>query len=83
MLDGLKNSNKTIGIKQSLKAVEGGSAQIVYIARDAEEKVVGGLKDLCTRNAIEIIYAESMKQLGKACGIDVGAAVVCVLKEVK
>ena len=81
MLEGLKNSNKTIGIKQSLKAVEIGNVQTVYIARDAEEKVVGGMKELCAKNAIEIIYVENMKQLGKACGIDVGAAVVCVLKE--
>jgi large subunit ribosomal protein L7A len=81
VLERLKNENKVIGIKQSLKSVESGSAEIVFIANDAEEKVVKDLKDLCMKNNIEIIYVETMKQLGKACGIEVGAASACILKE--
>ena len=81
MLEDLKRNNKTIGIKQSVKAVENETAKIVYIARDAEEKVVGALKELCKKKSIEIIYVDNMKQLGKACAIDVGAAAVCLLKD--
>ncbi|MFA6308786.1 MAG: ribosomal L7Ae/L30e/S12e/Gadd45 family protein [Clostridia bacterium] len=81
MLERLKNENKVIGIKQSLKSVEGGSAEIVFIAKDAEEKVVKDLKELCIKNNIEIIYVETMKQLGKACGIEVSAASACILKK--
>lgn len=80
MLEELKSSNKTIGIKQTVKAVENGLAKSVYLAKDAEEKVVGGLKELCKTKSIDVIYADNMKQLGKACGIEVGAAAVCVLK---
>lgn len=80
MLENLRTNNKTIGVKQTLKAVEGGKARTVFIARDAEEKVVGKIKELCDKNSIEIVYVESMKQLGKACGIEVGAAAACVLK---
>ncbi len=81
MLEILKGSSKTIGIKQTLKAVELGKAKTVFIADDAEEKVVAGLRELCLAGSVEIISAESMKALGKACGIDVGAAAVGVLKD--
>ena len=80
MLEILKSGNKAIGIKQTLKAVESNTARIVFIARDADEKIVGSLKELCLSNAVELEYAESMKQLGKACGIEVGASAVCLLK---
>lgn len=81
MLEELKNSKKTVGIKQTIKAVESGTAKSVYLGKDAEEKVTGVLKELCRKNSIEIIYVENMKALGKACGIDVGAAAVCLLKD--
>lgn len=80
MIDKLKTGKKTVGIKQSLKAVENGTAKIIFIARDADEKVVNGIKELTAGMALEIIYVENMKQLGKACGIEVGAAVACLLK---
>lgn len=80
MLELLKGGNKAIGIKQSLKVVEANNAKIVFIAKDADEKITGGLKELCMRNSIEIVYADTMKQLGKACGIEVGASAVTLLK---
>lgn len=80
MLDILKSGNKAVGIKQSLKAVEANNVKIVFLAKDADEKVVSGLKELCAKNAIQIEYVDTMKQLGKACGIEVGASVVCILK---
>ncbi|HEY9059156.1 MAG TPA: ribosomal L7Ae/L30e/S12e/Gadd45 family protein [Pseudobacteroides sp.] len=80
MLESIKSSKKTIGIRQSLKAVENGIAGTVYIAKDADEKVVRNIKELCSVSSIEIVYIDTMKQLGKACGIEVGAAVACVLK---
>lgn len=80
MLEVLKNVNKTIGIKQTIKAVENNTAAAVFIARDADEKVVRALRELCLANNVEIVNAETMKQLGKACGIEVGAAAACILK---
>lgn len=53
MLEILKSSNKAIGIKQSLKAVESNTAKKVFVARDADEKIVGSLKELCLSNGIE------------------------------
>jgi large subunit ribosomal protein L7A len=53
----------------------------VILAKDATEKIMHTIKDLCEEKKIEIVYVQDMKQLGKACGIDVGAAVVCVVDE--
>jgi large subunit ribosomal protein L7A len=79
VLDSLKNSNKAIGIKQSQKAVENKNAKVMFIAEDAEEKVTHRLKELCREHSVEIVYVDSMKTLGKACGIEVGAAAACIL----
>lgn len=80
MLEELKKSKKAIGIKQTLKAVENDTAKMVFIAKDADEKVIGTLKALCLEKAVELEYADTMKQLGKAVGIEVGASAVCLLK---
>jgi len=80
VLEVLKSSNKAIGVKQTLKAVENDMAKMVFIARDADEKVTGSLKELCVSNDVALEYVETMKQLGKAVGIEVGASAVCLLK---
>ncbi|HQA57900.1 MAG TPA: ribosomal L7Ae/L30e/S12e/Gadd45 family protein [Acetivibrio sp.] len=80
MLEDLKSSNKTVGLKQSMKAVEKMTAKQVFIAKDADERVVGRIKELCQKNNIPIVYVDTMKQLGKACDIEVGASVACLLK---
>lgn len=80
MLEDLKSNNKVVGIKQSQKALEKDSVKIVFIAKDADEKVIRSIRELSQKNAVEMVYIESMKQLGKACCIEVGAAVACLLK---
>jgi large subunit ribosomal protein L7A len=81
LLEQLRHGAKTIGLKQTVRLVEADAAARVFIAQDADERVVGKLRDLCTAKGIEVIRAESMKVLGKACGIEVGAAVAALLKD--
>ncbi|NMB33509.1 MAG: 50S ribosomal protein L7ae-like protein [Clostridium sp.] len=81
MLGNLKGNKKTVGLKQSMKAIEKMAAKEILIAKDADERVVGRIKDACTKNNIPIVYVDTMKQLGKACDIEVGAAVVCLLRD--
>jgi len=80
VIESLRNGNKTVGVKQTIKAVEKGAAKMVFVAKDADERVVGKIVELCKKDNIQITYVESMKQLGKACNIDVGAAVACTLR---
>ncbi len=70
--------NKIVGTKQTIKALENGEVQKVYIARDADEKIVQPVISLCEAKNIELHYVESMQQLGKICGIKVKAAVAAI-----
>ncbi len=79
-LDTLKNAKKVIGVKQTAKAVEKGTARLVYIAEDADKRVTTPLKELCGPKGIAIEMVSTMTELGKACGIEVGAAAIAVLK---
>ncbi|SDW89662.1 large subunit ribosomal protein L7A [Marininema mesophilum] len=69
-----------IGAKQTKKAIEQGKAEEVLIARDADERLTTALSTLCRNHGIAVVYVDSMKELGRACGIDVGAATAAVLK---
>ncbi len=80
MLSRLKDSTKTVGTKQTVKAMEKGTAEIVFIAKDADKSIKARVIELCRNYAVEIFYADSMKQLGKACNIKVGAAIAAIVK---
>lgn len=82
MLNKLKTApKKTIGTKQTLRAIEQNRVQTVFIARDAEDHVVSDLIQLCEKKDVDFIYVDSMKELGEACGIKVGAASAAILKQ--
>lgn len=69
-----------IGIKQSIRALTDDLVRAVYIAKDADVALMEELVRLSEAKQVPVIYAESMKELGKACRIDVGAATAVVLK---
>lgn len=78
-LDRLKAAaKKTVGSKQTAKAIERGAARLVYVARDADPAVIRQVVALAQARQVELVYVDSMTALGKACGIDVGAATAAV-----
>mgnify|MGYP000937376571 FL=1 len=80
MLDKLKKApKKIIGTKQTLKAIDKGQVSVVFIAQDAEEHVVSQLKEMCREKGIETVAVSTMRELGEACGIQVGAASAAIL----
>lgn len=78
MLDELKTAKKIVGSKQSIKAVEAASVKKAFVAEDADAKVIDQFIQICKDHGVTIEYVETMKELGKACGIDVGAAVAVI-----
>lgn len=72
---------KTIGMKQTSKALSRGLAKVVYIARDAEERVTADLVSKCKQTNVPITYVDCMMELGEACGIEVGAAACAVVED--
>ena len=80
-LEALKQAEKrTVGVKQTEKAVVRQVAAIVYIASDADERVTGRLMQLCRENAVPVECTETMLEIGRACSINVKAAAAAVLK---
>ncbi|MGE5676523.1 MAG: ribosomal L7Ae/L30e/S12e/Gadd45 family protein [Pseudomonadota bacterium] len=78
----LKASNKRIvGLKQTVKAVRNGTAKFVYVAEDADDFIKQSVLDACGGTDLQIIYVSSMKELGDACGIDIGASTAAIIKE--
>ncbi|WDV45429.1 ribosomal L7Ae/L30e/S12e/Gadd45 family protein [Clostridiaceae bacterium M8S5] len=80
MLSLLKEEKKVVGTKQAERALLSDQVKLVYIARDADSHVVNKLVDICKSKNIEVIYVNTMEELGKACEIDVNAASVALLK---
>lgn len=72
--------HKVIGTKQTLRALKNGEVKAVYIARDAEERVVSEVQKTAKEEVVQIIFVPTMNELGKAFGIEVGAATAAILK---
>ncbi|MDR7857925.1 ribosomal L7Ae/L30e/S12e/Gadd45 family protein [Tissierella sp.] len=80
MLSKLTKGNKIVGVKQVKRALNSQEIELVFIAEDADNKITDELTKICSEKHIQIIYVESMKKLGDACGIDVNAATAALLK---
>ena len=81
VLDDLKHHSKTVGLKQTLKALAADKVRVLFIAQDAEERVISKVMDACRDKNIEIYKVDTMKLLGRKCGIDVGTAVAAIIKD--
>lgn len=68
-----------IGTKQTVKALKRGSVKEVVVAIDADPILTSSVITLAKDNGIAVSMVESMKKLGKACGIEVGAAAVAIM----
>jgi large subunit ribosomal protein L7A len=71
--------NVIIGNKQTLKALKKGIVTEVVIAEDADDRLVRNVIEAASQFNIPVLKVESMKQLGKACGIQVGASAVGII----
>ena len=68
-----------VGTKQTVKALKEGHIQELVVAKDADPNVTAKLVHQAQELGIPISYVDSMKKLGKSCGIEVGAAAVAII----
>jgi large subunit ribosomal protein L7A len=81
-LDRIRLARKrTIGTNQTTKALQQSLAKQVYVARDADTRVIQPVLSLAQERGVPVLWVDTMKQLGKACGIEVGAATAAILEE--
>lgn len=78
MLDRLVGK-KVIGIKQCSKFINNGEGHILYIAKDVDEKLIAPLIVLAADKKIKVEYVDTMKELGKLCGIEVKSSAALML----
>lgn len=71
-------SDVVIGTKQTMKALKAGQIKELVVAEDADFHVLNEVLDLAQQNRIPVTKVDSMRKLGKACGIDVGASAVAI-----
>ena len=80
MLEKLKTANKVVGIKQLKRALKDRTAQTVFLAEDADPRLMEPLRAACEQAQVELVLVPTMQELGKACSIAVGAAAAAMLR---
>ena len=80
MLLELQKGKKTVGRKQSQRAILEGKAEKIYLAEDADGRIREETESLCQEHGVPVISVDTMEHLGHACGIQVGAAVAALIK---
>jgi large subunit ribosomal protein L7A len=69
-----------IGTKQTVKALKEGNVRELIVANDADPKVTVKVVNEALDINVPIQYVDSMLKLGKACGIEVGASTVAIIR---
>ena len=78
-LKDMTNLKMVVGSKQLRKALAKDRARQVFLARNADPAVTEPLQALCEVNNVSYAWVCTMQDLGRACGIEVGAAAAAVL----
>ena len=79
MLEELGNTPKVVGVKQVRRALAARRVKRLYLARDADPQLTQPLADQAWEQGVEALWFGSMKELGRDCGIAVGAAVAAAV----
>ena len=77
----IDNSPKRfVGLKQVLRGITDGTVWCVIVSSDCEEFIKARLRDEARDKKIELVKGPSMADLGRKVKIDVGAAVVGLVR---
>ena len=76
----LRKFKVVVGAKQLRKALRAGRAEYVYLAENADPAITEPIEEMCGELHIQITWVRSMADLGRACGIEVGAAAAAVIR---
>ena len=79
VLPDLRALHVIVGMKQLRKALLKGTARYVFLAENADPVVTEPIETMCRQRSVEFSWVPSKDELGKACGIEVGASAAAVL----
>ena len=80
MISELSGTHKVVGAKQVKRTLKDGRAVRLYMALDADPRLLQPLVQEAVNRQVPVVQVCSMKELGQSCGISVGAAVAVLLK---
>lgn len=80
MISEAERSHLQVGYKQAIRALNETTVAKVFLAEDCDTKISVPVEKLCSQKQIPVLYAQSMTELGKMCGIDVGASCAVILR---
>ena len=72
---------KVIGIKQCLKFIKLGKGKVLYVANDADARLISPLIELAEKENIKIVEISTMKELGLMSGIEVKSATTLIIEK--
>ena len=75
----LRGRKVIVGIKQLKKALNTGQANQVFLAENADPALTEPIEAMCLQNQIRCAWVPDMMDLGRAGGIDGGAAAAAVV----
>ena len=78
-MERLNASESVAGLKQSVKKVSQGLAKQAYVAEDADSWVIEPFMKLCSEKQVPVELVPSMKELAKACHVEVPTACAVLL----
>ena len=74
-----KDPRFLVGAKQIRKAVAAGRTNRVLLAKNADPALTQPIVQLCLLKHIPCDWVSTMAELGKTCGIDVGASAAAIV----
>ncbi len=80
MIPELSTADRVVGAKQVKRALKDGRAARLYMAMDADPRMLQPLVQEAVNRQVPVSQVSTMRELGESCGIAVGAAVAVLLK---
>lgn len=80
LFENISSDSLVAGLRRSIKLIEADGAEMAYVASDIAPNIHEGFVNLCAQHGVPVTEVPSKSALGKACRIDVDAAVVTIRK---
>lgn len=77
----LSGKKLAVGARQLKKALVAGKTETVFLADNADPALTEPIAELCRRQETRVLWVRTMEDLGRACGIEVGAAAAAAVEE--
>ena len=80
-LRNISGKKLAVGARQLKKALVAGKTKCVFLAQNADPCITEPIAELCRRQEATVLWVQTMEDLGRACGIEVGAAAAAPVAE--